>query len=616
MKNSKLVFSLALLLILFLGCQSENESDQQQSVVEFQENFGQSVSRDFMGYIVDTNNNPLQNVTVSIGTSTVQTDVNGVFIINGASVFEKFAYITAKKSGYIDGSRAMIPTLGKNNVRIMLLSNAPIATIASGTATEVALNADTKVNFDGAFQDANGNPYSGNISVSVYHLKPSNTNLDKLMPGMLYGATENGEEAILETYGMLNVELKGASGQRLQIANGHTAQITMQIDNSQSSVAPSTIPLWHFDEENGYWIKEGSASKVGNKYVGSVSHFSWWNCDAFSSAVSLTARIVDVNQVPIANLKVRLVNNSNGTNSALQVTNNDGLVSGLIPSNEPMSLKVYDYCGNVIYTSQIGAFSNDTVLTNIVVPAISTQLSRVYGSVKQCDNSNIENGYVLAKYFDSTFIMPLTSGEFSFTTLVCSSSNSFTIEAYDYENSQGTGEISYTFSFPETKIDNLKACNTITEFISYTVGDNNFAFVTEGIDVQMPAVLGGPINMGNGGDPVQLYVGYNFHQPNTLNLPALGLYATATNVGNYTLQNSKIFLRGNFDNMPNGAMSYLQFAQPIAYNISYYSFQVNKFGPIGDYIDISFNATMTYYAQGQQVYNKTLKGIAHVIRDN
>ena len=64
-------------------------------------------------------------------------------------------------------------------------------------------------------------------------------------------------------------------GQKLNLKEGHTAEIVVQIDDSQLATAPNTITLWHFDEEKGYWKEDGVATKVGNKYVGEVSHFSW-----------------------------------------------------------------------------------------------------------------------------------------------------------------------------------------------------------------------------------------------------------------------------------------------------------------------------------------------------
>jgi len=270
----------------------------------FTQNFGATANRDFIGRVVDADNQPIQGVTIKIGSSTTQTDVNGVFVINNASVYQKFAYITAKKSGYIDGSRSLVPTIGKNNVKIMMIPFASQATIQSGEASEVSIYSGTKVKFDGAFQDENGNDYSGAVQVALFHLTPSDTNISSLMPGMLYAQTETNQEAILETFGMINVELRGSGGQKLNIKSGHTAEITVRIDDSQLATAPSTIPLWHFDEAKGYWKQDGVATKIGNKYVGEVSHFSWWNCDAFAQMVRLTVTIVDSNGNEISNAGV------------------------------------------------------------------------------------------------------------------------------------------------------------------------------------------------------------------------------------------------------------------------------------------------------------------------
>ena len=57
------------------------------------------------------------------------------------------------------------------------------------------------------------------------------------------------------------------------------------MDASQTGIAPETINLWYFDEENGYWKEEGQAIKDGNKYVAEVTHFTWWNCDILFDAI-------------------------------------------------------------------------------------------------------------------------------------------------------------------------------------------------------------------------------------------------------------------------------------------------------------------------------------------
>ena len=323
MKNSKITALLLLCVMAFFSCNPDDGgSPSGPDDNTFTQNFGATANRDFIGQVVDADNQPIQGVTIKIGSSTTQTDVNGVFVINNASVYQKFAYITAKKSGYIDGSRSLVPTTGKNNVKIMMIPFAAQATIQSGEASEVSIYSGTKVKFDGAFQDENGADYTGAVEVAMFHLTPTDGNISQLMPGMLYAQTENNQEAILETFGMINVELHGSGGQKLNIKSGHTAEITLRIDDSQLATAPNTIPLWHFDEVKGYWKQDGVATKIGNKYVGEVSHFSWWNCDAFAEMVRLTVTIVDINGNEISNSGVGLIDNVS-TYPVMGYTNGD-----------------------------------------------------------------------------------------------------------------------------------------------------------------------------------------------------------------------------------------------------------------------------------------------------
>ncbi|WP_445452415.1 hypothetical protein [Flavobacterium sp. 25HG05S-40] len=589
MKKIHFIFCM-LIVTTFLGCDPSDSDSSSQNDDTFTENFGSEVSKDFIGQVVDTDNNPIQNATIKIGTSTVQTDVNGVFIINGATVHEQFAYIKATKSGYIDGSRAMVPTSGKNNVRIMLIPNTPLETIQSGVESEVSIYSGTKVNFDGAFQDENGNAYTGSVSVSMFHLTPSDENIDKLMPGMLYAQTATNQEAMLETFGMLNVELRGSAGQKLNIAQGHTAEITMRIDDEQLATAPNSIPLWHFDEEKGYWKEDGVATKVGNKYVGEVSHFSWWNCDAPFPTVTLTVTVVDAAGHPLSNAGVMLTA-GNSLYPRMGVTDNEGRVSGLIPANQPLILDVqmnYFSCGSsdVLYTSSIGPFSTDTALPNIVVNQTSTILSsNIVGNLVKCDNTNVTNGYVMLNRPGGYSISPVTNGAFNFNETYCPSNTGFRLKGVDFDNLQETDSISYNFAEPLVNVGNLQACTAISEFISYQVDNTTTVFLTQ-------QVIGGTENaIGNTG--ILYLYGYNQSQVGGLNI-----YGNAIVPGIYTT--AQFSLEGS-------GIGYID-----STTINTIQFNLHSVGAVGEYIDMSFGGT---YSDSNGA-SHTITGVAHVIRDN
>jgi hypothetical protein len=590
----KKIFSLFLLLFLavnFYSCESNNDENQNSGPNDetFTQNFGSTVSRDFIGQVVDLNDDPIQGVTIKIGTSTAQTDVNGVFIINGASVYERFTFIKATKSGYIDGSRSMVPTTGSNNVKIMLLANTPIQTIQSGSVSEVALPSGTKVVFDGSFEDANGNDYSGSVQVALFHLLPSDVNFDKLMPGMLYAQTNTNAQVGLETFGMINVELRGSSGQKLNLKEGHTAEIAVQIDDSQLAAAPNTIPLWHFDEEKGYWKEDGVATKVGNKYVGEVSHFSWWNCDAPFPLVTLTVTIVDANGNGISNVGVGLLANGN-TWPVIGYTNNNGQVSGLVPSNQTMILNVYpDYyscnSSNVIYSSSIGPFTANTTLPNIVINnSPTTMSSTVVGSLVKCDNTNVTNGYVILNRAGGYSVTPVTNGTFSFNEIYCPSNTQFTLKGFDLENLQKTDSIAYNFTAPITNIGNLQACTAVNEFISYQIDGGTPVFLVEN-------VTGGSNSQGglpSGGLNLYGFSGNNQGMSIWGNTNVPGIYTTAQ----FSIEGSGV------------GYIYSGITNTIQFNL-------NQVGVIGQYIDLTFSGTFT-----DSTGLHTLTGVAHVIRDN
>lgn len=488
MKRSNVL--LAVLCLLMMSCNpNEDTVSNPPPTTDFTKNFGVSVARDFIGQVVDSNNLPVESATIKIGNTTVQTDTNGVFIVNDTNVYEKFAYITAKKEGYCDGSRAMIPTEGKNNVRIMMIPNTPIATITSGSASEVTLANGTKVVFDGAFETEAGVAYSGSVAVAMFHLKPSDPNTSSLMPGMLYAQATDGSAKVLQTFGMMQVELKGSDGQKLQIAKSHTAQIKMQIDAAQGGTAPSTIPLWHFDEENGYWKQEGSATKVGNQYVGTVSHFSWWNCDAYFSTVNLSAKVLDSNGNPIPNVAIGLIANGSSF-PAMGYTDNNGEVSGLIPANQTITLNVYEECG-IVYTATIGPFSQNTVLPTITLSSSAVISTKINGTLLKCNGSNVTNGYVVLSKEGGDQLISVTNGAYSFNALFCSGVTSFSLRAVDLDNLQTTAYTTYTIATPVTTVGSLNCCNAIAEYLYYKIdnGPVRYIFANKGGGYNSPSLL-------------------------------------------------------------------------------------------------------------------------------
>lgn len=588
MKNLNTLSFLVLVLFTtwFVGCNTLDDTSNANDPASgnFSANFGATVTRSFIGQVVNESNVAISNATISIGSSVAQTDANGVFIINNASVYEKFAFIKATKIGFIDGSRTIVPTATKNNVKIMLVSNAPIQTVASGAVSTVTLPSGTQVKFDGSFQDASGAAYNGAVSVSLYHLKASNTDIANIMPGSLYAQATDGSEKILETFGMINVALKGTSGQKLNIATGHTAEISLLLDTAQMASAPATIPLWHFDETNGYWKQEGTATKVGTKYIGNVSHFSWWNCDFPFDKATLTINVVNAAGNGVSNVRVDILQ-SGGTYPRSGISNAAGVITGIVPANVLLTVSVYNACNVLIYTTTIPGLTINSsyTLPNIVVPSAS--VTTFQGNLLKCNNTNVTNGYVYLTTGGITQVAAITNGIFSFNSLYCgTTTSSYTLIGYDYDNAQTTGTLTGIYSNPITNVGNIIACTAVTQYITYQIDGGAIQNIYSGFYVGSQGTNYFNINTNNSAAIPNFYL-----SSNVTTTP--GVYTTANG---FVLEGSFLIGTTVINNSTTNTIS----------------FTLSNFGAVGQYVNVSFSGTYTVGG-----ITHTITGSCHVIRN-
>ncbi|WP_281847624.1 carboxypeptidase-like regulatory domain-containing protein [Olleya namhaensis] len=579
--NFKLILGVIVMLMMVLTSCNPNESVDMPEVPEgasgnSQIDFGSNIQRDFMGRIVDQSSIPLDNVNITIGNKTAITDNNGMFVINDVSVKERLGFITAQKPGYLKGMRSVVPTTGTNMINIMLVAETLVSTVASGISSEVTLSNGAKVSFDGAFKDENGNAYSGNVDVYMYHLETSNPAIEAIMPGNLQAENANGEERVLVSYGMLNVELKGASGEKLNIADGSVAQIELPINPAQNGVAPATIPLWHFDEVSGVWMEDGEATLVGGKYQGEVSHFSWWNWDAPFPAVILCINAVDANNNPLANLDIKLIE-SNAVNGRTAFTNGDGNICGFVPINEAFTLKAFDPCGVEVFSSNIGSFSADTNYS-LVLPSVTATV--ISGTLVNCANTNVTNGYASIIYGNQLASVPVTNGDFTLSVIQCAALTSFSLEGVDYDTFQETDTISYDFGSAD--VGNIIACNAVSEYITLQV-DN---------------------------DPVDYFLS---------NITADSWSSTSVSIGGQNDIGESILISGSATTLgthPDNGSSYIGI-ELNSLNIDHgvpntLASTITNFGTVGQYIDITITGS---YTDNNGVV-KSLSAAIHVLRDN
>lgn len=380
---------------------------------------GQSRTVDVAGQVVDESGHPISGaiVTAGYGNQSTTTDDRGFFMLKGIAGFENLALVKVQKEGYFNGSRSFIPTAKVNRVRIAMLRKNDAGAFLSTSGGTLGLE-NLSITFLPNSVGLNGAPYDGMVHVSINYIDPSQLNaMFEQMPGNMYGL-HNNELNVLKSYGMAGVELRDANGNELQLLPGTSATVRFTVPSDLVSTAPGTIPLWHYSEEQGYWIEEGAASLEGNTYVGQVAHFSFWNCDDFDGAVEFTCHVFDNMHpgpgTPLSGVTVELISAQYGSTNG--ITDNDGTVSGLVPQGEEMVMNIYMSCGGndmLMYSQVVGPFMSDSEMT-INVDEFTNPVTVVHGQLLNAEGQPVD-GVV---FFDDWAFTLTTDGYYHMLTCI------------------------------------------------------------------------------------------------------------------------------------------------------------------------------------------------------
>lgn len=482
--------SLLFLSVLFLQCQRE------VSHVGGPDFPGEIATPDpitaaIQGNVFDETGVPAAGVMVQVGSKTATTNTNGYFHINDAALDKKSAVVTATKAGYFKAYRTFGAASGANFVQIKLIRRAPAGTIDAATGGEVSLSNGSKVALpaNGVVNAATGAAYTGQVSVYAAYIDPTASDFNEIVPGSLLANDKDGKRVLLTSYGMLSVELESTSGEKLQVKSGSTAKITTAIPAAAQASSPATIPLWYVDETTGIWKEEGTATKSGNVYVGDVKHFTYWNCDIPVPTVSFTATLKTPAGQPLTNAYVLIRPTANYYFGAAHgYADSLGQINGAIPANMNLVMEVKQYgpggCSStVIFSQNIGPFSQAANLGVITVTPQTNSILTVKGKIVDCNNAPVTNGYAEIRYgYFTRYASVNATGDFEATFTHCGSTASSPIQIVAVNNAtqqQNPTPASVPIVLPLTNAGTITACGTSSsQFINYTLDGTTFNLIS------------------------------------------------------------------------------------------------------------------------------------------
>ena len=260
-----------------------------------------AVTTTVTGMITDEAGKPVAGAEINVHGEAAITHDDGTFLLENIQVPGNRVVIHSKKEGYFSGIRALTPRENsQTETRIVLMASPVTHTFEASAGSNATLSdgSEVRIPANGLVTET-GESYSGPVSMSVRYMDPTAGNFGVLVPGGdMLAQREDNSTSILYSYGILRVQMTDANGDKLQLAPGSSSTLIMNIPADQLSSAPQQIPLWYFDEEQGVWQEEGSATREGSHYVGTVKHFTDWNCDDPKEGATIVGRLIDCNGNP------------------------------------------------------------------------------------------------------------------------------------------------------------------------------------------------------------------------------------------------------------------------------------------------------------------------------
>ena len=401
-----LKYAFILLFALSLGsCHKDDVNVTEGEVTTTSPEVLTAVTGDVLGYVYDEDNSPIGGATIAMLGKTTMTDQYGVYKFKNVELDQQGTYVKATKNGFMLGSDMIFGLDGvKHTSRIKMLKLDVSGTVAATEGGSVDIKGGGTITFSpNSIIDADGNSFSGNVNVTAKRIATDDPTIGDMMPGGLIANAEDGSTVVLGSMGMVAVELRDAQGNELNIAASKTARVTFPIADNQQAGAPETIKLWSFDEVLGRWEEDGVATKEGNVYVGELSHFSFWNCDAPFPLVNICGKVLYDDGTPANQVQISITAGVYGT--AYGYTNADGSFGGKVPAGMVLTVKVYNApCqGNeALYTIEVGPLENKTILDDIIL-GIPSSFS--FDGQVLCSGDPVPNATVIYSYNNNTFVI-------------------------------------------------------------------------------------------------------------------------------------------------------------------------------------------------------------------
>lgn len=305
--------------------------------------------------------NTLSDATVSgISPTSLQVNPDGSVTIQADQLDPNGTAITVTKPGFWPENRFLIPA-GDGELRETFVMEPKVKAgeinPASGGTIELGENFSVKLAPNTIVTTEDGTAYTGEVEVYVNHDAPEDAN-EMLNSAINFPARmEDGSEAALESYGMMDIALEAPDGTPLVLDANTPAEVRMPIKANTEANGPDEVPFWVLDPD-GFWLPNGVATLAPGCYVVYITTSATCNIDVPHPVTQICGRFVDPNGLPLTHSPF-LVSLDGGMSCSAARVDCDGFFCVDVVAERALFFNVTDPC-----TEEIFVFAIDPVDAN------------------------------------------------------------------------------------------------------------------------------------------------------------------------------------------------------------------------------------------------------------
>jgi len=254
-----------------------------------------------------------------------------------------------------------------------------------------------------------------------------------------------------------------------------------------------------------------------------------------------------------------------------------------------LKLDVYTQfdCGTAAYTQTFSTTNSNVSLGNLTIPNSTAHTANVSGTVTDCNNAAVSNGYIIMLKNNQYYRYNLSSnGSFNFSNILCDdNSESVTFIAEDNSSNQQSAPFTFTINTGANTVPNLQACGTTTEeFINLNINGTSY----------------------NYSSPVDSFNYWLYQQSNPVSLYLGSTHITQS--GGSTVYNQTSFQISQTNIAAGSTQQLMNLYTSHAGNdstsiTSPINVQITEFGTVGQFIAGNFSGTLIGGAPTNTIYN-------------